>query len=207
MKESSGKLICRSKTSDVATLMETFLNHFHNPPSNLDRDAIILDLGSNVGYTLVNLHYYYPNAKFIGVEMDKENYDFAMKNVTHIKNCVLINAACWKNGGEITYCGKESNSFSICTSNYTNQKHVKAITIDQIMNYTNIEYIDFIKMDIEGAETEVICNFGNWINKTNSMNIELHYTDGSEIIKCLMEHGFNCYIDTNRPYSVLALKE
>ena len=51
---------------------------------------------------------------------------------------------------------------------------VVAITLDKIIKDYNLEKIDILKIDIEGAEREVFSNTSSWIEKVDSIIIELH---------------------------------
>ena len=52
---------------------------------------------------------------------------------------------------------------------------VKTITIDEIIKENNLEYVDLLKIDIEGGEKELFeSNYENWLPKTRCIVIELH---------------------------------
>jgi hypothetical protein len=51
---------------------------------------------------------------------------------------------------------------------------VLAITVDTIMKDYNLSRIDILKADIEGAEKEVFSDTSAWIEKIDSIIIELH---------------------------------
>ena len=52
---------------------------------------------------------------------------------------------------------------------------VETITIDQIVKENNLEFIDLLKIDIEGGEKELFeSNYENWLPKTKYIAIELH---------------------------------
>jgi FkbM family methyltransferase len=52
---------------------------------------------------------------------------------------------------------------------------VQTITIDEIMNEYNLEFIDLLKIDIEGGGKELFdSNYENWLPRTKYIAIELH---------------------------------
>lgn len=51
---------------------------------------------------------------------------------------------------------------------------VPAMTIDKIMKNYSLSKIDILKVDIEGAEKEVFSDTLSWIEKVDSIIIELH---------------------------------
>ena len=51
---------------------------------------------------------------------------------------------------------------------------VRSVSIDSLMTAYNLDQIDILKMDIEGAEKEVFSDTSSWIKKVNAIIIELH---------------------------------
>ncbi len=88
-------ILCRNNNSDHFVVYSTFLGLYHLPPKKLKSNAVIADLGANIGLTIRHLKYLYPHSKIIGVEMHAENHSFAKKNLNGVNNCLLINAAIW----------------------------------------------------------------------------------------------------------------
>ena len=63
------------------------------------------------------------------------------------------------------------------SSNYvfaSNIQKVQGVTIDMILQRYGIDRISLLKLDIEGAEREVFRNCSSWIDKVDSLMIELH---------------------------------
>lgn len=58
---------------------------------------------------------------------------------------------------------------------FCNEDTVSAISILDIMDFYKIEYIDILKIDIEGSEMELFeNNYEGWLSKTKVLIIELH---------------------------------
>ena len=51
---------------------------------------------------------------------------------------------------------------------------VTAMSIDKIMKDYSLTKIDILKIDIEGAEREVFSDTSSWIEKVDSIIVELH---------------------------------
>lgn len=64
---------------------------------------------------------------------------------------------------------------------------VAAMTIDKIMKDYNIEKIDILKIDIEGAEREVFSDTSSWLERVDSIIVELH-----ERMKTECNRSFYC---------------
>lgn len=171
-------LLVRPNVIDLDVLKSTFLEKYHRCPFQLPAAAVIVDIGSNVGYTLADFRMQYPDARLIGVELDKENFLQLQENVRELGNCSVLNAGVWKTDGVINYSGKDAQSFNINTQSKEGAT-AEAITMDSLFSRYNIETADYVKMDIEGAEEEIFfgSDFQKWLAKVRYMSIEVHDTE------------------------------
>jgi hypothetical protein len=48
------------------------------------------------------------------------------------------------------------------------------MTLDKLMDECGIDYIDVLKIDIEGSEKEVFENAARWIDRVGMIAVELH---------------------------------
>ena len=203
-------LLCRPNTSDHGVLWDTFYQKYHIPPCNLREDAIIVDLGANVGYTMVHLAHLYPKAHVYGVEMDIENFRIAKQNIApFMDRCSIIHSAVWSENGEISYGGVETNAFSIVnnTKNENKKNRIQAKTLDTIFKEFGLSRVDYLKMDIEGAEKFVLQHPENWIKNVKSMKIEIHKPANiDDCMKILEKHGFQCKKDDRHPSCIIAIR-
>jgi hypothetical protein len=72
---------------------------------------------------------------------------------------------------------------------------VPAITIDELCELNGIEKIDLLKLDIEGAEAQVLEN-GTFLARTKHIIVELHG-----------DYGLECFRRDIAPYGLLAQEE
>ena len=70
--------------------------------------------------------------------------------------------------GEASYqVSLESNSLPIITT-------VSCFSLDSIMSKYKLDHIDLVKIDIEGAEEEVLLHNNKWVNNISYMSVEIH---------------------------------
>jgi len=70
-------------------------------------------------------------------------------------------------------------------------------TIDTILEDFSIKEVDFLKVDMEGAEKEIFSNPRNWVNKIKSIKMEIHPPATFEwCFSVLEKNGFKCTKDT-----------
>ena len=180
----------------------------HMPPGALAEKSTILDLGCNVGYTMAHFASLYPGAKIIGFEMDGENFRMAGINTRPFADrCIIVNAAVWKSAGEISYDGKDQSAFRIVESGMPGRKNVAAKTLDGIFEEYGLTQVDYLKMDIEGAETDVLDGWMAWAERVSAMKIEVHEPgDMGRIMDTLESKGFVCGEDDRHWSCCVAVK-
>jgi FkbM family methyltransferase len=112
-------------------------------------------------------------ARIVAVEPEPANFAALVRNISHYKNIVPVQAALWKEDGEVRL-GKSTahpkGAFAIAEDG---EQRVRAVTMETLMEENGIRTIDFLKVDIEGAEKEVFQNCA-WIKNVRAIAIELH---------------------------------
>ena len=88
---------------------------------------------------------------------------------------------------------------------------VSATTLPILFKDFNIDHVDFMKLDVEGSETEIICSssFKEVAPKIDSMLIERHAWSGrheNQIMDALKENGFEVGIIPNQADLIYAKK-
>lgn len=177
----SSPICIRPKTSDLLTFHQVFT--FKEYDINLRfNPMVIIDAGANIGLTSLYFNKIYPNARIIAIEPEKSNFEMLKINCKNVQNILLHKRSLsnqpnlglnvidkgYGNWGFVTEINDNTNSQKVVDT-------VKTITIDEVMNENEIECIDLLKIDIEGAEKELFeSNYENWIPKTKCIVIELH---------------------------------
>ena len=119
-------------------------------------DVVFVDGGGYVGDTLPSIMNFFPNFKKIYlIEPNTLHINIAKRDFEHIKNIEFINCGLGKVQNNTIDNNETQNN---CNHNY----HANNInTIDNLIN----EKIDFLKLDIEGAEVDTIIGAKNTIKK------------------------------------------
>lgn len=197
-------LLVRPGTSDGMVMWETFGRLFHLPPMKLRPDAVILDLGANVGYTAAHFAALYPKGRVIAVEMDAGNAEMARRNTQAFANIELVRAAIWKEDGELSYGGDSEHGYSVVA---VASKTAPALSIDTLIRSRGLGTIDYVKMDIEGAEDEVLRGDLDWLKQVQSINVEVHEPATIEGVKAVLErHGLVARVDGRQDFVVSGVR-
>jgi FkbM family methyltransferase len=165
----------RVSTSDVEVFQQVLTNQEYEVSCGNVLNTII-DAGANAGFASIFYANKYPKARIFAIEVAEANFRVLAKNVAPYKNIIPIHAALWSAEGQIGISGREHGywGFRVLGSSEMLKETVPAITVNGLMNRYNIEYIDLLKIDIEGAEKEVLENSGTWIDKVGAIAIETH---------------------------------
>jgi len=162
-------------------------------------DPIILDCGSNYGTSIVYFKQLYPDAKIIGVEADPKIFKILKKNIhqRNFKNVTLINKAMSNKNGPIQFYSEGADGGRVhALSESIGTHEVETLSLDDIVEGE----IDFLKMDIEGAETDVLVT-SKKLDQVKQLFIEYHsFVDETqklgELLSCLTQNKFRYYIHT-----------
>lgn len=203
-------LIRRFSPVDKNVLKYVFYNQFHLPPVELPKSARILDLGANIGLTVRHYKYLYPDSFVVGVEMDRSNCELARANCDGLDGITLLHAAVWITDGVVSYdsaARADGHTVSIDGSN-GDLDEVESVTVGTIMERCGVEYVDFLKMDIEGAEIPILTANPDWLQRVGSMNLEVHRaTVGEEeqILARLRESGLQAEVALRHGFGIIAI--
>lgn len=207
-------VICRS-SQDVYTFKHTFLAGYHLPPVALPPDATIVDLGSNVGYTVADFAHRYPQARIVGVEMDRDNFELACSNTARYGDRVtLLHAAVWTHDGVVRYVGDADDAFHVADeavaaagSETKAERLAPAKRIATVLEACGADRVDYMKVDIEGAEGTIFAAPIEWAHRVRSMKVEVHPPVTTEFVaRALTPLGFSCWNDTRHPACLCAVK-
>jgi FkbM family methyltransferase len=189
-------------------LEELFVGEIYNFTTNNPRPYII-DCGANLGMSIIYFKKLYPQATIIAFEADDYIFSFLEKNMQSykLKNVDVINKAVWKEE-----CVKdfwvEGGAGGRLESKKNGGKY-NAVTCTRLKPYLQIRKVDFLKMDIEGAEYEVLKDCENELYNVENIFIEYHSFSTQpqnldKILNIIKNAGFRYHIKEafvrNKPF-------
>ena len=126
------------------------------------KDWVSLDIGANIGYFSLLLAKLSPNGEVHSFEPGKLDYSLLNINsaINNFGNIHLNNFALSNENGSSKFIITEDSGFSsfkdTARVKIKETTTVKTMKLDDYVSEKNIDKIDFIKMDIEGAEKMVL---------------------------------------------------
>ena len=169
----------RPGTSDDDVLTQIFVGKEYGVDIGIVPE-IIIDAGANIGLSTIWFKNKYPDAKIIAVEPDEDNIAMIKRNIQYYDNVFVVQAALWNKHTSVSVSDKRGmGKWSLIAeesgSNEIKGQQSLTVTIDEIMQQYDLQFIDLLKMDIESAEREVFAdNYFNWLPKTKVIIIEMH---------------------------------
>lgn len=162
-----------------------------------NKRPVILDCGGHIGLSAIYFKWQYPNALVTVFEPDRSNFELLKHNLASqgYGDVILRNEAVWKENTTLTFSSEASMSSKIVLGNETGNVDVKAVRLkDEIT-----AEIDLLKMDIEGAEYEVLKDIKDKLHLLKNIFIEYHglFSQQDELMQILQwvtDAGFTFYI-------------
>lgn len=168
----------RRKSSDPEVLNDVLLKRGYDfrTPINFE-PRVIIDCGANIGLTSIFFRKKYPNAKIVAIEPEKKNYELMLKNLDKYSNIYPLNVGIWNKDTFLAVNDPDATAwgFSFHEVDEESEGCSKALSIKSIMDKYDIDYIDILKIDIEGGEKDLFqANYDYWLSRTRILIIELH---------------------------------
>ncbi len=157
-------------------------------------NAVIIDGGANIGMTSLYYASLYPNAKIYAFEPSKQNVEYYKKNLASV-NAAIEQKALWDEPCVLNFnfsnCSRYHSAFG--TAESTHNEEIHAIRLDDWIRSSNIDRIDILKLNVEGAELKVIKSLGQEAEKISTIVGELHpeFVSQIEITEALGNIGFD----------------
>ncbi len=206
-----------NKGSLLHSLYEMFGSNEYFFSTN-NQSPIIIDLGANVGDSILYFKNLYKDSIIYGFEPNPTAYKLLEKNVqeNNLKNVTVFNEAVgiqeevlklYDDSSDMALISSLSKSF---VDKWFEEKNINK---DELKNYEVLvkklsgydffkraTFIDLLKIDIEGSETKVLKEIAQQLHKINRIILEFHLTPDmqensfDEACKILKDNNFNIFI-------------
>ena len=182
---------CRNNNDDIPMMTTHEYDNIERNFTPKEGD-IVIDVGAHIGpYTLKASKRIGLNGKVVAIEADPENFDILTRNIqlNKLTNVIALNYAAYSKEDKIRLyllkVDKSSytkyNTIMIDRAQHANEKNfveVKANTLDYLLQSNGIkhEQVNWIKIDVEGAEFDVLKGAKDILSKSKdiSLLIEIH---------------------------------
>jgi FkbM family methyltransferase len=164
----------------------------------------VVDVGAHAGhYTLISSKRVGANGKIVAIEADPSNFEILNRNIklNKLTNIIPLNYAAYSKQTKIKlYLPVEESGFSIYNTIMVNRAkpeekfiEVNANTLDYLLQQNGINEVNWIKIDVEGAEFEVLKGAHNILSNSKdiALLIEIHGKDNYKpVLEFLNRYSF-----------------
>lgn len=187
--------------SFISTFHQIFEEQIYRFKANTDR-PYILDCGANIGLSVIYFKQLYPHSTIVAFEADKSIFEILRKNVRSFgyDDVDFVNRAVWNAEVDLNFTSDGADGGRLSYSFDKPTQTVKAVRLKDYLD----RQIEFLKLDIEGAETAVLQDCADRLNNVESLFVEYHSFDGEPqslhvLTDVLANAGFRLHIQAPMP--------
>jgi FkbM family methyltransferase len=169
----------------------------------------IIDGGANIGLSVIYFKRRYPGARITAFEADPHVAGVLGKNLAaHGLTDVDIRAeALWSSDTELAFLSDGADGGRVVPSN-KGEIRIPAVALSSFLD----EPVDFLKLDIEGAECEVLQSCRGRLGNVEKAFVEYHSRAGEpqqlpDLLALLRDEGFRCFVTAPSVFSPKPLQE
>jgi FkbM family methyltransferase len=170
----SGTFVLRENASDLMTFTDVVVEEVYRPVFEHVRSVkTVVDLGANVGLTSLCFAARWPGCRIIAVEPNAGTFAVLERNLSALVRrgrCQVVRAAIWSREtslvGDSSVPREKFNGFRVGEATADDDaagERYPGISMSTLMQRYGISEIDLLKIDIEGAETELFSGDVSWI--------------------------------------------
>lgn len=195
----------------LLSVRELFIEEIYTFKTN-NPHPVIIDCGAHIGMSLLFFKTLYPAASILAFEPDAHNYEITKKNLANWKfqDIQLLKKAVWINNGIIQF--NQSNDMGSSIIEDVKSSLQDVVTVDSARLRDHLENkVDFLKLDIEGAEFAVIKDCQDRLHNVENLFVEYHgkfeeMDKLNSILNIVVAEGFAYYIKEagnlfNKPFT------
>ena len=158
---------------------------------------LILDLGANIGASVLCLRRYYPEATIIAVEPETVNFDLLRRNTASAGvTCMRAAVASFNGEAQVLDPGRSTDAYRTVAGSGAGRPlgSVPAVSVETLLGQTTATPL-LAKIDIEGAEAELFSARTDWVDLFPAIAIELHdwmlagQASSASFLRCVAERG------------------
>ena len=208
-KTRSKKIIkLRKQSTDLMALTHVWLiEEYKKENFEIKPNDVVIDVGAHIGLFTIYASQFCTNGKIYSFEPVIENYQLLLENIqlNNLNYVTSFNQAVSNSDDSIDLFLNSDESGHSMFSKSSESIKINSTSLQNFFDENKIDHCDFIKLDCEGAEYEIIRNLPvEYFQKINKFVIEYHMADTHpelliELKKTLSEQNFK--IETKKLFS------
>lgn len=165
------------------------------------KNPVIYDCGANIGISCLYFKRLFPDCTLKAFEADPTIYAMLVSNVQRnlpANNVEFYNQAVWIDNEGVEFAADGADGGSILGNSTAKRVRVASVRLKDLIQR---EAIDFLKIDIEGAEVPVILDCDGSLGNVDKMFLEYHSFTAEpqrlhDVLAVLQKNGFRYFIQS-----------
>ncbi len=196
----------RVNTSDILVIWEIWRAGIYDDPRfPIREDFVVVDVGAHIGGFSIRAAQRAPGGRVFAYEASGKNFSMleANKKLNKLQNLHIENAAVSDQRGKMKFFlpGENGALGSLLQDSNSPSETVRTITLKNIFEEHDLKQINYLKMDVEGAEYNILagCN-EETLAKIQHIVMEYHEFQGDsrshrDLVNILQSHGFRVAVE------------
>ena len=177
-------------------IVTTFVLLARRDYGNIQKNSIVIDIGANIG--VFSLYAVGMGAKKVyAYEPSQHAYKVLLHNI--VKNqledkVIPYKLAVCKTDGNKVRIPIESSPYNrvVSEDNTQNWAMVETVTLERIVQDSEVDFVDLLKIDCEGMEYDILLSTTESVfSKIKAIRMEYHNGPVHDLIAHLKRHGFD----------------
>lgn len=192
------KIFFSDSASFVFMYREIFRKEIYNFKTS-SAQPLIIDAGANIGMGVLYFKKKFPQSKVIAFEPDQKVASILRKNVDafELNNVEVIEKGLWKDESFLEFQSDGADTGRVADKD--NNSNTITISTTKLSKYLD-QPVDFLKIDIEGAEIVVLQECQEKLQNVKNIFVEYHSLVNApqkleKLLQILAKAGFRYYID------------
>lgn len=159
----------------------------------------IIDAGANIGLSVRYFKRMYPQATVVAYEPDTAVFQILRRNTADLDGVELRQAAAWVEDTELSFFSDTRLAGSL-GMDYWGEGNVIKVKAERLRDELAKAPVDFLKIDIEGAENSVMFDIEDQLDRVDHLFFEYHSSAGEaqrlgDLLNLVSRHGFRYTIN------------
>ncbi|MBB5746297.1 FkbM family methyltransferase [Brevundimonas variabilis] len=166
------KILFSDSPGFLHSVTEVFADEVYRFEATTDRPHII-DAGANIGLSVLYFKTIYPLSTIVAFEPDEDIYRMLEQNVGHLPGVTLKKEAAWVEDTELTFFSEGSLAGS-AEMDFLGTGKRTVVRASRLKDEIRKKPVDFLKIDIEGAENAVMLDIKDELKTVDHLFFEYH---------------------------------
>lgn len=163
-------------------------------------NPVIIDCGANIGLSLIYFKRLFPSAELTAFEPDKIIFSNLQSNLKTFgfTNVNIVNKAVWSASTTLSFRSTGDLGGAVSLQSRSTALDMYEVETVRLRDYLSTR-VDFLKIDIEGAEFDVLADCRDLLGNVENLFLEYHGFGNSsqklhEMLGWIQEAGFRYHI-------------